>query len=288
MITNATVELFRVYPTANAKPLATSFVAKDGTFAFNNVVEWSHYYVRAYGAAPGASVSTYTLVGPIVAPNTDATTYAIKLRPVVLEILQEKDPGAATLLQWASAHLYDPTTGSPITNATVTLNANGTNVPMPYGQNLGGDMSFFATVPTGTQGGTSFTITTMASAIGASPQTWNLTGAPLTFDATLTSPTDGTTIATNTALTVAWPAEPTTSYTSAELFQQVGGNFESIYQTDPIDPGMTSIVIPQTQFSIAGSYLLNVLFTTPTCPVTADGCVYNASTAIAQLTVGTN
>jgi hypothetical protein len=157
--------------------------------------------------------------------------------------------------------------------------------PMPYGPNAGGMMSFNVTLPASTPGGTSFTITTSYPELGASPVTWNLVGEPATFGGAITSPAAGT-VPAGKPLAVTWQAQPMASYSQTELFEQQGSSFVQVYVSPTVNaPDVTTETIPASALAKSGMYLLNEDYANATCPPTADGCVYNLSTAAVNLTV---
>jgi hypothetical protein len=228
-----------------------------------------------------------------VSPGVPGANAGIPLviRPVFLEVLQQAastpDGGAMpTVLAWASAHLFDPTTGAEVTEGSVTLAAGGeaAPVPMPYTSNAGGTKSFYAALPAGTMGGTSFAITTSYTELGASPVTWKLAGEPATFQGAITGPSSS--VPANQPLPVTWVAVPMASYSVTELFVAQGSSFVSTYVSPVVNaPNVTTETIPASALGAPGSYLLNESYANATCPATADGCVYNVSTAAMNLTV---
>jgi hypothetical protein len=279
------VTLYTVFPHGDTPTVSWTPVATDGTFAFSNVPAWGHYYLEAEARfGTGASANAVSsIVGSFTVPATNSSI-PIVIRPVFLELLQQAPAGMSTTLAWASAHLYDPTTGAELTDGTVSLTASSKSYPMPYGMNAGGTMSFFAALPAGIPGGTSFAIVTSAQELGATPMTWTLAGDPATFGGSITSPTG--TAPANTPLTVTWTAEPMASYSVTELFVQKGTSYASTYTSPTVNaPNITTETIPSSALPTSGAYLLNESYSNATCPATADGCVYNVSTAAVNLTV---
>jgi hypothetical protein len=283
--TASRVTLYKVFPHGNNPSITWVPVAMDGTFAFSDLPAWDHYYLEAavtFGSGANEH-SVASVVGSLTLPSA-GTAISIVVRPVYLEILQQTAPPTANSLAWASAHLYDPTTGDELTSGSVSLTVGGKPVDMPYGANAGGTMSFYVALPTGTAGGTSFTITTSAPAFGSSPLTWNLVGDPATFQGAILSPTS--TAPVDKPLTVTWQAVPDASFSETELFVQSGSGFTPTYTSPEVNaPNVTSETIPASALSAAGAYLLNESYSNATCPASADGCVYNVSTAAANLTV---
>lgn len=277
------VTLYRVFPHGEPEAVSSVPVALDGTFAFSDVPAWGHYYLSAQ-ASFGAGADSHTLasiVGSFAVPAGDASIPLV-IRPVFLEILQQASSGAPTSLAWASAHLYDPTTGAEVTAGKVTFSADGETVPMIFGLNAAGMKSFFCTFPSGTMGGTHFTITTSYPALESSPVAWNLAGDPVTFEGSITSPTG--VVTADKPLTVTWVAQPSASYTITELFLQQGAESILRYASPVVAPNVTTDRIPASDLAKPGTYLLNQSYVNATCPATADGCVYNAWTAAETLT----
>jgi hypothetical protein len=280
------VTLYRVFPHGNADMLAWTPVAYDGTFAFSDVAAWGHYYLQgeARFGTPSSGYSVASNVGSFSVPATSASI-PIVIRPVFLEVLQEAPSGGSTVLDWASAHLFDPASGKEVTDATVTLTANSMSFPMPYGTNAGGTQSFNVNLPSGTPGGTSFMITTSYAGLSGSPVTWSLVGDPATFGGAITSPASGS-VPASTPLHVTWQAQPMASYSQTELFEQQGSSWVQVYASPTVNsPDVTTETIPASALATSGNYLLNEDYANATCPATADGCVYNVSTAAINLTV---
>jgi hypothetical protein len=280
------VTLYHLFPHGDVEVVAWTPVARDGTFAFSDVVAWGHYYLQGEARFDeGKSASSVTAnVGPFAVPTTPEAI-DIVVRPVLLEVLQQAPSGGATLLAWASAHLFDPASGAEVTRGTVSFHAGGKSYPMPYATNAGGAQSFYADLqPLGVAGGTSFTITTSYPELGSSPATWNLVGQPATFAGAITSPTGS--VPADEPLTVTWQAQPMASYSQTELFLQEGTKFVQKYSSATVDsPDVTRETIPAADLATSGMYLLNEDYATATCPASADGCVYNLSTAALNLTV---
>jgi hypothetical protein len=282
------VTLYRLYPHGDVATVAWTPVAKDGTFAFSDLAAWGHYYLQGearFGTGNDAT-AVASNVGSFTVPSTPGPI-PIVVRPVFLEVLQQAPSGGSTILNWASAHLYDPKSGKEVTTGTVTFMANSQSYAMPYGTNAGGLSSFnvnLPTLPTPTVGGTSFAITTSYPELTESPVTWTLVGEPATFGGAITSPTGSA--PKSKALTVTWQAQPMASYSQTELFFQMGTTFVQRYVSPTVNaPDVTSETIPASALSTSGTYLINEDYANATCPPTADGCVYNLSTASVSVTV---
>lgn len=277
---DAKVELFSVYPYGKVTPLATAAVKNDA-FAFADLPE-GKYWLQAIaklddGSGP-AAIST--IAGPFGANGSADLT----MRPVFLEILQTRSAGAQLEASWASARVYDPKSGKPLTDATVKVTAGAASFAMPYGDNLAGQKSYFVQLPKGTPGATTFTVETGHPSLGAAPLSWNLVGEVPTFDVTLQSPSDGSIIGLALPLEITWTAQPTASYGVVELFSSgASGSFTRLFTSEAaLPPETTRQVIPADKL-IAGNLVLNVREAIASCPATADGCVYSASTAAASL-----
>jgi len=281
----AKVSLFRVYPYGAVSALHDQPVAADGTFAFSNVQPWGHYYVQAVGVFGGASNSVAAVVGPLQVPVT-TPPLAVQIKPVFLEVLQQRPTGGQTTLAWASAHLYDPGSGAELTDGSVSFSSGTQNWPMPYASNVAGTKSYFVELPQGTPGGTAFTITTDHMALGPMPKAWNLVGEPATFDGAVMSPAPGAMVPAGQPLAITWSPQPASSYVVVELFKVTSPtNQTQTYISPAADaPDTTGETVPASGLPGPGMYLLNVAYSKATCPVSADGCVYNNSTVAVNLT----
>jgi hypothetical protein len=203
---------------------------------------------------------------------------------VFLEILQAAPIGGSTELAWASAHLYDPASAAEVTEGAVSLEAGGASYPMPYGTNAGGTKSFNVTLPSGTAGGTSFTITTTYTELGKAPVRWSLVGQPASFTGSITSPSGP--VHTGDAMTVRWTSQPKADYSQTQLFFEQGGKYLSRYASPTVNsPEVTSETVPGSDLATAGQYLLNLDYASATCPASSAGCVYDLSTAALNVTV---
>jgi hypothetical protein len=279
------VTLYHVFPHGNVAVVASTPVALDGTFAFSRLDSWAHYYLQGEARFDKGTnaYSMITNVGSFTVPATQAPI-PIVIRPVFLEVLQNAPSGGATTVTWASAHLFDPSSGTELTAGTVSLTANGTSYPMPYVAGAGGMKSFNVSLPAGIPGGTSFTITTSYPELEASPVTWNLVGEPATFGGAIVSPTGP--VPANKALTVTWQAQPSAAYSQTELFLQQGTDFVLSYTSSTVNaPDVTTETIPAANLTTSGTYQLDEAYANATCPASADGCVYDLATTGVTLTV---
>ncbi|HEV3191370.1 MAG TPA: hypothetical protein VGY54_12770, partial [Polyangiaceae bacterium] len=154
-----TVALYRVFPSGSQVPLASQLVAHDGTWAFSGLdtigvgdagtpdeagAAWSHYYVAlgvGFGhAADGqAPPQGSVIAGPLAVPsNGDAAAGAdgsidLTVKPVSVQ-LGESLAGGSAKLDWASARVLDPATGSEIMGAdsgvSVAIAIGDASVPL--------------------------------------------------------------------------------------------------------------------------------------------------------------
>ena len=281
---SAKVDLFAVYPYGKSTPVAEAAVASGGNFAFSNVDAQGRYYLQAIAKFSGAAgdFAVASVVGPITLPATDSVD--VKIRPVFLEALEQRPTGAALALSWASAHVYDPGSAKELTDAQVTLTAGAAPVDMPYGTNLSGQKSYFVQLPNGATAPTALQIG-VAHATFPGGATFNLAATAPDFDPQVSAPLDQTQISVGQPLDVVWAQEPRAAYAIVELFAGSAGSFDAKYASDaPRGPSVTKETIPGSAIAAPGAYLLNVQMSRPTCPATADGCVYNASTAAINLT----
>jgi hypothetical protein len=280
--------LYRVVPSGQAMPLSSQAVAKDGTWAFGNLAAWTHYFVRitadfAVGDAQPATL--LSVAGPLTVPSS-GQPLAIQVKPVQLEVFESRVAGGSMQVQFASAHVFDPTSADEIQGgAQVSVDVGGASTPMPWGTDLAGNPAYFVQFSTPPAAQASYTISTSAPAFGSTPLTWTLSADAPTFDGAIASPAANATIALNQPLTVTWPAQPSADYEVVELFFKDPGGWTGKWQSPAPDaPDTTQETIPASAIASAGQYLLNVVFAKGSCPVTSDGCVYAASIAAAQLT----
>jgi hypothetical protein len=289
----ARVFLYSVFPSGKVAAVgetATSDggneVGADGTFAFSQLPPGDHYFLRALARYdPADATSTVeTIVGPLAVPSADPV--AVTMRPVSLEVLQGRVAGASTptTLTYASARVFDPSTGHPLADATVTFGVNGQSFPLPYGPTPTGQNGYFAALPAGTAGGTSFTFTTAQASMGT--KTWTVAGELPAFDSAIAAPADGAKVTASTPLNVTWQAQPATTHTIVQLFEQTGNAYVPTFQTtSPLAPDATSVTIPADSVKGAGKYLLSVEIARAVCAAAADGCAIGTTTASANLTV---
>lgn len=280
--------LFRVFPSGQEMPLSSQTVATDGTWAFSNLPAWAHYYVRiaAEISVSGAAPSTLTsIAGPLTVPSTGHPT-AVQVRPVELQVLESRLPGAGSQVQWASAHVFDPVTGDEMTGgAQVSIDIGGTSTAMPWGADSAGKPAYFVQFTTPPAAQSMYEVTTSAPAFGSTPLTWTLVADPPAFDAGISAPASNATIPVGQPLSVTWPAHPTADYEVVELFAHTPSGWTGAWQSPaPDSPDATQETVPGSAIGAAGPYLLNVVFSKANCPTTSDGCVYAGSVADVQLT----
>ena len=278
------VQLYSTFPYGKATPVTEAAVTADGKFAFSGADPAARYYLQGVArfTSGAGTFAVATVAGPFTLPL--AAPADLKIRPVFLEALQQRPAGGALALSWASAHVYDPNTAAELTDAKVTLHADTQALDMPFATNLAGQKSYFVQLtkgPAPTSLGIDVAHTSFPG--GAS---FTLAAEVPDFDPAVTAPADQAQIAAGQPLPVAWTANPHAAYAIVELFAtNAAGGFDARYASDaPRGPAVASETIPGSALAAPGAYLLNVQMSRPSCPTTADGCVYNASTAAVNLT----
>ncbi len=282
--TSAKVQLYAVFPYGKSTPVAEASVTGEGKYAFSGVDPAGRYYVQGvarFGSGTGAA-AVATVAGPFTLPLAQAVE--LHVRPVFLEALQQRPTGGALALSWASAHVYDPGTAAELLDAKVTLHADAQALDMPFTTNLSGQKSYFVQLTTKSAPAAIGIDVAHASFVGGA--TYSLAPETPDFDPAIAQPADQAQIAIGQPLDVTWTASPRAAYAIVELFAAApGGGFTALYASDaPRLPTVTKETIPASKLTAAGMYLLNVQMSRPSCPTTADGCVYNASTAAVNLT----
>jgi hypothetical protein len=288
-------ELYRLFPLGSATPQAQETVATDGTWAFDDVPAWGHYFVQIVGDF-GKTPAVGTLVGPLSVPSTGGSV-AVTVEPVqaiASEHFQQgpMGMGGSFVLDWASAHVFAPSDGSELqsSEATVAIDVGGTSTPMPW-TTTGGQNLYFAEFATPPTAQSSYTITASGQAFGSMPASWTLVPSPPSFMPTLTAPMNGATVSKSQPLTVSWPVQPSADYVTVALFQVTDGGAATPMGPNPppqLSPDTTSDVndagTPSLSLPGSGTYVVDVYFTTAACPTTAQGCVLSSAVAAAQIT----
>ncbi|HEY5243711.1 MAG TPA: hypothetical protein VIJ22_19655 [Polyangiaceae bacterium] len=276
--------LFREFPATGAVALATVPIAADGTWAFSNLDAWEHYYIELQ-ADFGQSQDVAGFVGPLAVPLAGGPV-AAQLKPAQLTVLEQGATASALQLQSAEAYLFDPSSGAPVQDATVSILMGSTAVPMPWtsipGSTNGGYYVTFSTPPPAQA---TYTIT--SSAPGASsPTTWQLVANAPAFSPSLSAPADGAAVPANQPLTVAWTAQPMADEELVQLYTQVNGAWSQVYESPaPLDEDVTTATVPGSDVGPARQPLLvNVAFVHGSCPASADGCVVGELIVPAQIT----
>jgi hypothetical protein len=282
----AKVQLHHGFPYDGATPLQEVTVDQAGHFEIGSIPEGTRYYLQGIArfSVGGSERAVARVVGPLSIPNTagDPTVWIL---PVTVEAFQARANGT-TSLSWGSAHVYDPATAAPLTDADVTFAVGAQSWPMPYGPNLSGATSYFVQLPKGTPGATSLSIRVHHPSLGAETLLFGLTGELPTSDASLTAPADGASLPSNQDVAVSWPPSPESALAVVELFSSQAGVLISRYQSSPpLGPDVVSAIIPGNALKDPSLYVLNLQLAKLTCPSSSDGCVYNASIATANLTV---
>ena len=284
------IELFRTYPGSEA-PIASQPVAMDGTFAFSGLSPWAHYYLRAvarFGSATSGTSIT-SVQGRLAVPIATPSPIPLTVIPAELEMLETTYKGGPRVLQWVSAHVFDPGTGGEITQATVSVSGMGlSSTAMPFATNSSGTQSFFASFSSPPSGVSGVTVQVTHPSFGASGQAFTIGQEASSFDepAILTPQNDGT-IPVGQALTVTWGADPPQAdYAVMAFFEKKNGQFVGLYGTQaPLAADVTSDTVPAGDVPEAATYLVNVNVSQTTCGgSSSDGCSNLFHTAQATVT----
>lgn len=277
-------ELYKLFPLGSAMPLAQETVASDGTWAFDGVPAWDHYFVQIV-ADFGKTPAIGTFAGPLSVPGTGGPV-AVTVQPAQV-IASEHGMSGSYELDWASAHVFDPSDGAELQGsaATVSIDVGGASTPMPW-TTTGGQSLYFVSfgmpgMPPAAQA--SYTITASGPALGSMPASWKLAPSPPSFTPTITSPANDAMVSASQMLTVSWPAQAGADYVTVALFQLTDGGVTAVGTNPP--PQLPPDTTTQTlSLQGPGSYVVDVYFTTVACPTTADGCVLSSAVAAAQIT----
>jgi hypothetical protein len=289
--------VYSSFPQGTAKPLQSQLVANDGTWAFSGLSPSAHYYVVVVddfrlgppGGGPAVGSSISAIVGPLTVPATSADAGAslqVSVKPVQLAMLENRPTGGSWQLQWASAHVFDPSSGAEIkSTAQVAVDVAGAPTAMPWVVDPIHGSLYFAQFSAATPAQASYTMTTSDPLLGAMPLSWTLVAAPPTFDGSITAPAGGATIPANAPLAVAWNPQPAADFELVELFARDATGAWTLAYTSPQPDDSTAAgeTIPGALLP-PGKYLLNVAFATANCPASADGCVFAEAVAVAQFT----
>ncbi len=274
-------ELYKLFPLGSVMPLAQETVATDGTWAFEGVPAWDHYFVQIV-ADFGKTPAIGTFAGPLSVPGTGGPV-AVTVQPVQT-IASEHGMSGAYAVDWASAHLFDPSDGSELQGsaATVSIGVGGASTPMPWTM-TGGQSLYFVSFATPPAAQASYTVTASGQALGSMPASWKLVPSPPTFMPTITSPANNAMVSATQTLTVSWPVQAGADYVTVALFQVTDGGITAVGANPP--PQLPPDTTTQTlSLPGPGSYVVDVYFTTAACPTTADGCVLSSAVAAAQIT----
>ncbi len=276
------VQVFRVFPSGSAQPIASTPVALDGTWALDGLPAWGHYYAQIE-ADFGGTVALSNVVGPLAVPSSGPVDLHVEPAQIVVA---EAGGASGYAVQWAQAHVFDPASGSELTSGvSVAVTVGGASTPMPWTTTPSGQMAYFARFGTPPPAQATYTVTTSGGAFGSAPASWQLTAAAPAFAAAVTSPSPGATVPAGQPLTVRWPAQPEADYVLVELYRQSMGQWAGAYGSPAPDaPDATQETIPGADTSPAGAYLLNLDVSTASCPPAADGCVLASTAASVQLT----
>jgi hypothetical protein len=274
-------ELYQLFPLGSDMPMAQETVATDGTWAFDGVPAWGHYFVQIvadFGQSPAVS----SLAGPLSVPGTGAPV-AVTVQPVQA-VASEEGMGGSFAVDWASAHVFDPSSGAELQAgaATVSIDVGGSSTAMPW-TTTGGQSLYFVEFPTPPAAQASYTIAASGQAFGSMPMSSTLVPSPPSFTPTITSPANGAMVSASQMLTVSWPAQAAADYVTLALFQVADGGTTAVGATPP--PQLSPDTTTQTvSLPGPGSYLVDVYFTTAACPATASGCALSSAVAAARFT----
>lgn len=283
---NLFAELYRMFPLGSEAPDKQETVATDGTWAFDGVSAWGHYFVRIvadFGHAPAVA----TFAGPLSVPSTGGPV-AVTVKPVQA-VAAEHGMGGSYVVDWASAEVFDPSSGAELQSsaATVSIDVGGTSTQMPWTTMQQQALYFvqFASPQPAAQA--SYTITASGQAFGSMPGSWTLVPSRPSFVPTITSPANNATVSAGQPLTVTWPSQPGADYVTVALFELTDGGAAPAMQEDggTIAPSQLTPDTTSQTLSLPGqgSYLVDVYFTSVACPTTADGCVLSSAVAAAQI-----
>jgi len=283
----AEVQLYRVFPSGNAMPIQTQELALDGTFAFSDLEPWGHYYLRGVAQFGASTSPTFvdTYQGRLAVPTTAGASIDLVVQPVVVGVAESEAAGSRGVT-YATARVYDPSSGAELTDATVSFVAGGMSTPMPYVTDPTGAKSYYVAFTTPLAAAGPFQVTASEAALGASPISVNVATEASSFEAALTSPADGSTIPVDQAVAVTWPAQPLSDYALVELYSEGTSSFTGVYASaGTIATDVTTDSIPATAVATAGKYLLNVDLGQAACGLGgSQACAYLVHTAIANLT----
>jgi hypothetical protein len=283
--------VYRTFPEGTVQPIQTQLVAADDTWAFSGLPAWGHYFVLIVDDFPlaGAGASVDAIVGPVAVPSASPDAGAAlqaQVKPVQLALLEAKTPGGSWQVQWASGHVFDPSSGAELKNSSqVAVVVGGMPTPMPWGPDPSGESSYFVQFAPPPAAQPSYAITTSDPALGAAPLSWTLLADPPSFDGAIATPSDGATVPANAPLAVTWNAQPGADFVLTELFARndAGGWTLAYTSPQPNDASVTSETIPAAMLP-PGKYLLNLAFSRANCPASADGCVFANAVGVAQFT----
>lgn len=278
---NLFAELYRIFPLGSETPDQMETVASDGTWAFDGVPAWEHYFVRIV-ADFGQSPAIATFAGPLSAPSTGGPV-AVTVKPIQA-IASEHGMGGSYVVDWASAEVFDPSNGAELqgSSATVSIDVGGTTTTMPW-TTMQQEGLYFLEFPSPPAAQASYTISASGQAFGSMPTSWTLVPSPPSFTPAITSPTNGMKVSASQALTVSWPAQSAVDYVTVALFQVTDGGVTAAGANPPpqLSPDTTSQML---SIPGPGSYVVDVYFTSAACPTTADGCVLSSAVVAAQIT----
>jgi hypothetical protein len=285
------VNLYRVFPSGSLdlvrqELVASQPVAADGTWAFSGREAWGHYYVQlvaTFQAPPGTVPNqATTLVGPLVAPSTQAQ--ALQIGPIFASVVESSGgDGGGQQIDQISARVFDPLTGNEVSDAAVSIVLGDASVSL--GWDTDADIpAYGATFGPGTLGQATYTVT--ASSWDGAAQLVAPDPAPT---GAITSPAAGAAVSiANGAFAIDWMPEPAADYEVVEVFEQTDGGWAPAYVSPSAIPPDVSNTGPLASAGVsldAGTYLVNVAYVRANCVTTGAGCVQSGSIATETFTL---
>ena len=292
------VQLYATFPGQNATPSAVQSVGAAGAWAFAGLSPWTHYYVQVVAAFNGVNAVS-AVAGPFSIPS-NGVPIAVDVKPVAFQILESRVPGGPRELVLASASVYDPSSGAPVTGDAGAVSVEVADASFPLAWSAS-QMLYVAEPSPPLAAQPSYVLTVSMPPESASPSRFQVSGNPPMFDGALVSlasaNADGASpltlaadagadaaLSAGEALTVDWQAQPAADYVELELFELTdvadASAWTSRYASPAPNPSnVTEEVIPASAVTSSGEYLLDVVYATAACPAASGGCVESATVA---------
>ncbi len=284
------VNLYRVFPSGSVglvqqQLVASEVVAADGTWAFSGQDVWGHYYVQLIAAvqanASAAPRQASSLIGPLTVPSGQAQ--ALQIAPLFASVLQSNGGGGAQEINEVSAQVYDPVTGSAVSDAAVSFIVGDASLPLVW--DPGADIpAYRATFEAGTVAQPAYTVS--SSSWDGAAQIVAPTPAPV---GAITAPTPGAVVSDDAGtFGIDWEQEPSADFEVAELFAQSDGGYTPVYVSPTAIPPDVSNTGPLSSAGVElddGAYVVNVAYVRANCVATGGGCVQAGSIATETFTV---